>query len=217
MPNGPMVRGVPQLEGSKDPYKMNKIDREGLGPWIVNYKIANPTHGYRKISDAILAEFQIHVAWREIGNYLTPFRDPITGEMCNLDLLPKLPDRCRFNTTALALNIKEILEESEISDVETLETLTYQGLEWFKNPDLPIPLKLKVAKELRETIKLKMELGGISKPNAPVTNNNLIVNSSDIAKMLEEKPEALSVLRDLLYLANRSEPQPVTIEEYEDE
>lgn len=211
MPNGKHVRGVPQLEGVKPRHLMNKIDRNGLGPWIVNFKKDNPTLGWQKISDALLAETGIHVAWREIGNYLSYFKDPITGEMCNLDILPKLPDRYRFNPVAIAQTLKEVLEESEISDAETLETMTYQGLAWFKDERLPIPLRLKVAKELRETIRLKLELAGIAKPAPTTVNNNLNVSSTDLAKLMESNPAAVSVIRDLIYMAGQMDAKEQNI------
>lgn len=209
MPNGPVVR-APQLEGSKPRHLMNQIDREGLGPWILKYRQEHPNEGYRKISEAILKEFQIHISFRVIGFYLESFTDPVTGAFINLDIVDKLPNIATLRGKGMATSIQEVLAESEVGDVEVLEALTNQGLEWFKREELPIPLRLKVAKELRETIKLKMELAGVVKPSTGgnTTNNNLNISADEFTKLMTANPEAVSVLRDLLYMANKVNESP---------
>lgn len=196
MPNGPM-KFAPQLEGSKPRVNMNCIDREGLGPEVL--RLGRQGLSCRKISDEIQAKYNIFIAYRNISFYLETFRDPITGTIVPEDKLPAIPDR---QARQIARTIHEMLEEEQVNDVTILETLAHTEMNWFKDPDNPVPLKLKVAKELRETIKLKLELGGIVKPAPTVQNNNLYINQVDLEKFMMEKPETVAMLRELLYLAS---------------
>jgi hypothetical protein len=197
VPNG-QKKWSPQIAGSKPIANMNAIDREGLGPYVLEK--ARENLSCRRISEAIQEEYKIFIGFRSIGFYIETFRDPATGKIIEDSKLPDIPDR--LNPAHMARNIHEMLQESEIDDVTALEEIAHSAMGWFRDPGIPTPLKLKVAKELRETIKLKLEIGGVVKPQAPTTNNTLVMGADAMEKMLIKHPEMIPFMREFIYMAS---------------
>lgn len=202
MPNGErVVEHRPQIAGVKPKYRMNLIDQEGLGPWILDQ--ARKGGSARKISDAVLTTYKIYIGYREIAKYCEAFRDHVTGEIIPEEKLPKIPDR--HKPKAIANNIHEILEASQVNDLNALEVLANEEMRFFNDDEIPIGLKLKVAKELRETIKLKLEMGGVVKPPSTV-NNTMIIDQGLIEQKMKENPEMVAMFREFLYMASGKAP-----------
>lgn len=176
---------------------MNMIDREGLGPWILER--ARKGNSAREISDGVLSAYNLYIGFREIAKYCEAFRDPNTGQIVPEDKLPDIPNR--HMPSAIAQNIHDILEESQVNDISALEVLANEEMRWFRDDDITIALRLKVAKELRETIKLKLEMGGVVKP-ATTVNNTMIVDHKLLEKKMSENPEMVAMVRELLYMAS---------------
>jgi len=175
---------------------MNIIDQHGLGRTVLALARDEKLSSF-KITQRILQDYKVFIGERSIRHYLKTFQDPNTGKYVPDEKFPDVPDW----DVRTAQDVHAMLEERQINDVNILEVLSDQAMAWFYDPDIPINMKLRIIKELRDTIRLKLELGGLVKPTAPASQtNNFIMGKEAIEKLLVDKPESIGVIRDLLYL-----------------
>lgn len=129
----------------------NKIDQHGLSEVVLGLAT---TMTSRQISEKLQQEYGVDVSHVAVARYIKDIRQERAEQ-----------------TKAL---VQEKIKATVPRDLDILDELIAQELEWFKGGDMEIIDKLSVAKELRQTIDTKLKYSG-----AGVQENELTVKLYD--------------------------------------
>lgn len=129
----------------------NKIDQHGLSEVVLGLAT---TMTSRQISEKLKQEYGVDVSHVAVARYIKDIRQERAEQ-----------------TKAL---VQDKIKATVPRDLDILDELIAQELEWFKGGDMEIIDKLSVAKELRQTIDTKLKYSG-----AGVQENELTVKLYD--------------------------------------
>lgn len=121
------------------------IEKNGLTEKVLGL---SATMSSREISALLKAEHGVNISYQAINNFVKGVRAERAEQ-----------------TKAI---VQEHIKATMPTDLDTLDRLIKQELEWFDDPEqkhnLKISEKLQVAKELRQTIDTKLRYSGAAEP-----------------------------------------------------